>query len=181
MATRANSGVIQNSQGNIWLDASQAQNYGLQSGVYTPDQLNNAGSSYSKFLDLSPEAQAAWGAGGGTFGDYGVANNTAFDSMASTKFATDLASSETAGNGTFYNDWLKSGPGGSAFSNTAQGLGSLYGIYATNRGINAAEDALGFEKQKYADLKALQAKSDANKEKFGLALQSASRANGLVK
>lgn len=236
MAIRANSGVIQNSQGNIWLDASQAQNYGLQAGVYTPDQLNNAGNSkYTPTPTSSGQGLATSygytpynynanssaytgvkGVNGGTgnvgavkamennwntqdyigvdggkmrisYDDQGNYTTENFDTGDLSGYDVGSGTNYVAGgNGDIYGTTVNgatgtsSDPGffgaqagGSTFANTAAGIGSLMSAFASWKGIGAAKDALNFEKQKYGDLKALQAKSDTNKEKFGLALQSA--------
>ena len=75
--------------------------------------------------------------------------------------------------GGMFDDWTKTGAGGSKFSNAAAGLGSLYGIYAAHQGIGAAKDALNFQKQQYADQQAQQARANKKQDDFGLALSSA--------
>ena len=71
------------------------------------------------------------------------------------------------------------GAGGSVFSNTASGLGSLAGMYYGYKGIGAAKDALNFQKEQYADQKAQQARANKKQEDFGLALASAMPAKNL--
>jgi hypothetical protein len=80
------------------------------------------------------------------------------------------ANSESGG---MFDDWTKTGVGGSKFSNVAAGLGSLAGMYFGYKGIGAAKDALNFQKQQYADQQAQQARANKRQDDFGLALSSA--------
>jgi len=78
-----------------------------------------------------------------------------------------------AESGGMFDDWTKTGVGGSKFSNVAAGLGSLAGMYFGYKGIGAAKDALNFQKQQYADQQAQQARANKRQDDFGLALSSA--------
>lgn len=114
------------------------------------------------------------------YGDGQALNLSSTIGQGETGLNSLLSSNSTNGeSGGMFDDWTKTGAGGSKFSNVAAGLGSLYGMYAAHEGVGAAKDALNFQKQQYADQQAQQARANKKQDDFGLALASALPAKNL--
>ena len=114
------------------------------------------------------------------YGDGQALNLSSTIGQGETGLNSLLGSNSTSGeSGGMFDDWTKTGAGGSKFSNVASGLGSLYGMYAAHQGVGAAKDALNFQKEQYADQKAQQARANKKQEDFGLALATALPAKNL--